>query len=96
MSFVRSVAVLIGKDLRSEWRTKEVLSSTLTFAVLALTVINFGFEPGNNPVDGGCDNRIADCLTCLFYAGICSFKIVFQNLQVQLGRFQCIFGGVIL
>jgi len=46
MSFARTLVVLIGKDLRSEWRTKEVLSSTITFAVLALTVINFGFEPG--------------------------------------------------
>ena len=46
MSLGKALIVLIGKDLRHEWRTKEVLSSTLTFAILALTVMNFGFEPG--------------------------------------------------
>ena len=46
MSTLRAVLVLVGKDLRSEWQSKEVLSSTIFFAVIALTVINFGFEPG--------------------------------------------------
>ncbi len=46
MSTFRAVAVLVGKDLRAEWNSKEVLSSTVFFAIIALTVINFGFEPG--------------------------------------------------
>lgn len=46
MTTLRAVMLLIGKDLRSEWHSKEVLSSTIFFAVIALTVINFGFEPG--------------------------------------------------
>jgi hypothetical protein len=46
MSPLRAVAILVGKDLLSEWHSKEVLSATVSFALLALTVINFGFEPG--------------------------------------------------
>ena len=46
MSNLRAIVVLIGKDLRSEWRSKEVLSATVFFAMIALTVIYFGFEPG--------------------------------------------------
>ena len=46
MSSGRSLVLLIAKDLRSEWRSKEVLSATVFFAMIALTVIYFGFEPG--------------------------------------------------
>ncbi len=50
MSSTRAVLVLIAKDLRSEWRSKEVLSSTVFFAMIALTVMYFGFEPGRRQV----------------------------------------------
>ncbi len=54
MSTLRAVAVLVGKDLRAEWASKEVLSSTVFFAIIAMTVINFGFEPGRfDPRDVG-------------------------------------------
>lgn len=46
MSWLKSVRILVAKDLLMEWRTKEVLSSSVFFAVIALTVINFGFDPG--------------------------------------------------
>ena len=54
MSGARHFRLLVAKDLVAEWRSKEVLSSTILFAVIALTVINFGFEPGRfSPVDVG-------------------------------------------
>ena len=46
MSSFRVVMTLVAKDMRAEWRSKEVLSATVFFAMIALTVINFGFEPG--------------------------------------------------
>lgn len=51
MSTVRAVITLVAKDLRAEWHSKEVLSATVFFAVIAMTVINFSFEPGQFAVD---------------------------------------------
>lgn len=38
--------ILLRKDLRSEWRTKERLSPMVFFVLLVLLVYNFGFELG--------------------------------------------------
>lgn len=46
MMTLRIMAVLVGKDLRGERRSKEVLSATVFFALIAMTVINFSFDPG--------------------------------------------------
>ena len=46
MNVFRPTFILLAKDLRLEWRSKEVLSSTVFFAMIALTVIYFGFQPG--------------------------------------------------
>jgi heme exporter protein B len=46
MSTLRALRTLIAKDLRHEWRSREVLSATVFFAIIAMTVINFSFEPG--------------------------------------------------
>ena len=51
MSTLRALRILIAKDLRSEWHSKEVLSSTVFFAVITMTVINFSFEPGQFEVE---------------------------------------------
>lgn len=54
MSELRKVWILVSKDLAAEWRSKEILSSTLFFAILVLTVFAFGFEPGRlDPRDFG-------------------------------------------
>lgn len=42
--FVRQVLAVAAKDVRSEFRSKEVLSATLVFAVLVLFVFNFSFQ----------------------------------------------------
>jgi len=51
MSSLRAALILIRKDLRAEWKSKEVLSATVFFAIIAMTVINFSFEPGQFQVD---------------------------------------------
>lgn len=42
--FVDTVAALVWKDLLSEWRTKDVLSSGIVFAMLVLVIFNFAFD----------------------------------------------------
>lgn len=37
---------LLDKELRSEWRSKELFSTLLVFGVLVLLVFNFAFPPG--------------------------------------------------
>jgi len=54
VSELRKVRILVAKDLAAEWRSKEIVSSTVFFAILALTVFAFGFEPGRfDPADFG-------------------------------------------
>ncbi len=50
MSGLRRIACIVGKDLRSELRTKEALTSTVFFALLVLLVFNFAFDPGTRDV----------------------------------------------
>jgi heme exporter protein B len=47
MSTLKLVGVLIGKDLRIEYRAPQALLTTLFFAVLILVIFNFAFDPGN-------------------------------------------------
>jgi heme exporter protein B len=44
MSFVRKVLALVWKDVLSELRTREMLSSMLVFALLVIVIFNFSFE----------------------------------------------------
>ena len=44
--FVRRVLILLQKDLKAEWRTKERLSPMVFFVLLTLLVFNFSFELG--------------------------------------------------
>lgn len=50
-SFWKAMAAVIRKDLRLEWRTREVFSATVVFAALVLITINFSFEPGQRAVE---------------------------------------------
>lgn len=45
--FVRQVLALLAKDLRTEWRTRETLTSMFVFTVLVIVVFNFAI--GSNP-----------------------------------------------
>lgn len=42
-SFLRQFRAIIGKDLRREWRTKEILTTTISFAILLMVVFTFAF-----------------------------------------------------
>lgn len=43
-SYFDQVLAVVGKDVASELRTREVLSSTFVFAVLVIVIFNFAFE----------------------------------------------------
>lgn len=47
MSHWRKLMALIWKDLLAEFRTKEMLSSMLMFALIVVVVFNFTFDPGS-------------------------------------------------
>ena len=43
-SFLRKVAAIAAKDLRTEWRAKEVFSTMAAFSVLAVIIFGLGFD----------------------------------------------------
>jgi heme exporter protein B len=45
--FVQQVLAILAKDLKSEWRTREIFTSMVVFAVLVVVVFNFAI--GANP-----------------------------------------------
>jgi heme exporter protein B len=45
MLFLRQIAVVAAKDLRSELRTKEALNASLSFALVILLLFSFAFDP---------------------------------------------------
>jgi heme exporter protein B len=75
MSTLRAVWILIAKDLRSEWHSKEVLSSTVFFGVIAMTVINFSFEPGRFAVQ---DVGAGILWTAFLFAALLGMNRLFQ------------------
>jgi heme exporter protein B len=45
MAFLRSVLVIMVKDLRAEIRTKEAVNASLAFAIVILVLFSFAFDP---------------------------------------------------
>ena len=45
MAFVRSVLVVMLKDLRAEIRTKEAINASFAFALVILVLFSFAFDP---------------------------------------------------
>src|SRR5437899_9089992 len=45
MSWVGDVAVIFGKDLRAELRSKEAINASLSFALVILLLFSFAFDP---------------------------------------------------
>ena len=45
--FIRQVLALLAKDLKTEWRTREIFTSMFVFAVLVIVIFNFsiGADP---------------------------------------------------
>ncbi|MCK8825183.1 heme exporter protein CcmB [Fuchsiella alkaliacetigena] len=51
MDFLKKVKVLAGKDLKLEFRTKEMLSSMLVFSFIVIVVFGFVFDPVGQDLD---------------------------------------------
>ena len=59
--------VNVAKDLRLEWRSRDVFNSMMFFALLVVVVFSFAFERDESrPVMGGAD---LDCFSVLYHHG---------------------------
>jgi heme exporter protein B len=47
--FLRQAATIAAKDLRAEFRNKEVLNAAFSFSLVVLLLFSFTFEPISNP-----------------------------------------------
>ncbi len=45
MSSVRAAAVLLAKELRLEFRTRELLNATVVFSIVVVVLFSFAFDP---------------------------------------------------
>src|SRR5271169_636817 len=45
MSLARPAAILLSKELRTEFRTRELLTTTLVFVLMVLVLFSFTFDP---------------------------------------------------
>src|SRR3984885_604075 len=45
MTTTRAAAILLAKELRLEFRTRELLSATVVFALVIVVLFSFAFEP---------------------------------------------------
>ena len=45
MTTARAAAILLAKELRLEFRTRELLNSTVVFALVVVVLFSFAFEP---------------------------------------------------
>jgi len=45
MTTARAAAILLGKELRLEFRTRELLNTTIIFALIVVVLFSFAFDP---------------------------------------------------
>jgi len=45
MGTSRTTAILLAKELRLEFRTRELLSATIVFALVVVVLFSFAFDP---------------------------------------------------
>lgn len=50
MEVLRTALVITWKDLYSEWKTKQIISTMLIFSALVIVTFSFAFDPANNTV----------------------------------------------
>jgi len=63
---LRQILTIAGKDLRSEFRTKEALNASIAFSVVILVLFSFAFDPTSD----SCRIFRADCYGWYFrFAG---------------------------
>jgi heme exporter protein B len=51
MGFLRKVQMIVWKDVISEVRTKEMISSMFVFGLLVIVIFNFAFDPGMENIE---------------------------------------------
>lgn len=80
MSSLKIALAVARKDLRSEWRTREVIPALAQFVVLALVIANFGFQ-----IDSRNANAIAPGVLwlALVFAGLVAFGRAFAAEREQ-------------
>jgi heme exporter protein B len=49
MNFFRKVWFITWKDIKAEWRTREIFSSMFIFMLLVIVIFNFAIDPGSDP-----------------------------------------------
>ena len=78
--FVRVTLAVTAKDLRSEWRSRELVWSLGQFVLLALVIANFGFD-----VDSRAASAIAPGVLwlALVFAGLVAFGRAFAAEREQ-------------
>ncbi len=72
---LRQTLTIIKKDLRREWRTREILATTISFAVLLMVVFTFAFY-------------LDDETTSLVFPGILWVAIIFTGTLAISRTFQ--------
>lgn len=80
MSAVRVALAVAGKDLRSEWRTRELVPALAQFVVLALVIANFGFQIDNRSAAGIAPGIL---WLALVFAGLVAFGRAFAAEREQ-------------
>src|SRR5579864_5116153 len=45
MTSARATAIVLGKEIRAEMRTRDLLQTTVVFTLIVVTLFNFAFEP---------------------------------------------------
>jgi len=45
MALLSNAAVLLGKELRTEFRSRELLTTTVVFVLIVIVLFSFTFEP---------------------------------------------------
>lgn len=71
MSFWRVVAAVTTRDLRAEWRGREVLSTLALFSLLTVVVFVFSFDPSRHAREMVVPGTL---WTSLYFAGLLGFS----------------------
>lgn len=80
MSRVRIAFAVARKDLRSEWRTREMVPALAQFIVLALVIANFGFQIDSRNAPGIAPGIL---WLALVFAGLVAFGRAFAAEREQ-------------
>jgi heme exporter protein B len=88
MNSLMLIKVLVMKDLRIEYRTRQAFLTTLFFGVLILIIFNFAFDPGSK--------SIQDAAPGILWVSLLFPGIIQLNRSFQVERENGTFYGLIL